>query len=118
MLRRALANLVANAVRHARPGSEITLSAATEPGALGALTVLTVANEGEPVPAEVLLRLFDRFYRVDASRDGSAGGSGLGLALVRAILSLHGGQAEVRSGPGGRIEFVLKWPGEAGPDPT
>lgn len=110
MLRRALANLVANAVRHARPGSEITLSAATEPGALGALTVLTVANEGEPVPAEVLPRLFDRFYRADASREGSAGGSGLGLALVRAILALHGGTADVQAGEGGRIAFVLRWP--------
>jgi len=111
MLRRALANLVANAVRHARPGSDIVLSAHREAGSAGPVTVLAVTNDGAPLPAEVLPRLFDRFYRADASREGA--GSGLGLALVRAILTLHGGTVEATLRERGRIAFVMRWP--AGP---
>lgn len=112
LLRRALANLIANALRHARPGSVIDLVARVRPDG----AVLEVSNEGEPVPPEVLPRLFDRFYRADAARHREAGGSGLGLALVRAIAALHGGTAEVSQTAEGRITFCLRLPGApAGP---
>ncbi len=110
LLRRALANLLANALRHARPGSVVELHARTEVRGGLASTVLEVSNEGEPVPPGVLPQLFDRFYRADAARSAESGGSGLGLSIVRAIMALHGGSAEVWQEDGGRIGFVLRLP--------
>ncbi len=116
LLRRALANLLANALRYARPGSAVELLARSDTSGGAAFSVLEVINEGEPVPPQVLARLFDRFYRADPARAGESGGSGLGLSIVRAILALHGGSAEVwqKAGPAGgdsmRIGFVLRLP--------
>jgi two-component system heavy metal sensor histidine kinase CusS len=59
---------------------------------------LAVENTGEPIPPEHLSRLFDRFYRVDASRRHSGDGAGLGLAITRSILRSHGGDIEGRTG--------------------
>lgn len=113
-LRRALANLISNALRHARPGSDVALRAWQEPPATGGVgpghVVLEVINEGDPLPPQVLARLFDRFYRTDESRHRDAGGSGLGLAIVRAIMALHGGTAQVRQVSPERIAFALRFP--------
>lgn len=109
MLRRALSNLVANAVRHAPPGSsvDIRLESRSE------WTLVSVANPGEDIPAEHLPRLFDRFYRVDPARqrkgEGKGEGSGLGLAIVKAIAQAHGGRIDVTSA-GGRTTFTLTLP--------
>lgn len=126
LLRRALANLISNALRHARPGTCVELRVRLEPSlglAAGSgsglrprpeneppSVVLEVINEGEPLPPQVLSRLFDRFYRTDESRHRDAGGSGLGLAIVRAIMALHGGTAQVRQVSAERIAFVLRFP--------
>jgi two-component system heavy metal sensor histidine kinase CusS len=111
MLRRAVANLISNALRHARPGSQVDLRAWRDatPEGKGAV-VLAVINEGAPVAPELLARLFDRFYRADESRHRDAGGSGLGLAIVRAIMVLHGGSAQVRQPVPGRMVFELRFP--------
>lgn len=110
LLRRALANLIANALRHARPGSVVQLAARTEREGDAGWSVLEVVNEGQPLAPDVLPRLFDRFYRPDPSRQSDAGGSGLGLAIVRAIAELHGGSAAVRQVSEGRIGFALRFP--------
>lgn len=110
LLRRALANLISNALQHAQPGSVVELAARAEPGDDSGYAVLEVVNEGEPLPPDVLPRLFDRFYRPDHSRQSDAGGSGLGLAIVRAIVELHGGSAAVRQVSDGRISFALRLP--------
>lgn len=110
LLRRALANLISNALRHARSGSVIELMARTELQGDPSCVLLEVVNEGEPLPPEVLPHLFDRFYRADHSRHRDAGGSGLGLAIVRAIVELHGGSAEVRQFSEERIAFALRLP--------
>lgn len=110
LLRRALANLISNALRHARPGSVIELAARAEPPDGAGGVVLEVANDGDPLPPEVLPRLFDRFYRADESRHRDGGGSGLGLAIVRSIMELHGGSAEVCQPSAERIVFVLRFP--------
>lgn len=107
LFRRALGNLLANAVRHARQGSTIRLTARQTPSACE----ICVANEGEPLPTAALERLFDRFYRLDAARTDAAESNGLGLAIVRSIMTLHGGQARVEQ-DGAWLRFVLRFPGD------
>jgi two-component system heavy metal sensor histidine kinase CusS len=69
-----------------------------------------VENDGPPIPAEQLDRLFDRFYRADAARGRPAESSGLGLAIVKAIMGLHRGEARVACTPVGAIRFELRFP--------
>lgn len=96
LFRRAVSNLLSNAVRYARPGTEVVCSLREE----GGCAWLEVANAGPDIPAEALPRLFDRFYRVQPSREGSSGNHGLGLAIVAAIARMHGGTAVARSAAG------------------
>jgi len=107
LVQRALNNIFANAVRHAPPGTPVvvTLAAASD----GAVT-LSVANAGPGIAPEHLPRIFDRFYRTDPSRPDSAESSGLGLAIVRSIMRMHGGRASAASVPGGTTTFSLHFP--------
>ncbi|SDS56604.1 HAMP domain-containing protein [Paenibacillaceae bacterium GAS479] len=66
-------------------------------------------NYGEPIPANHLPHLFERFYRVDASRSRQTGGSGLGLAIVKSILDLHNGMIEANSSKR-KTEFIVRLP--------
>lgn len=93
LFRRAVSNLLANALRYTPRGSTVTLAAHETPEGV----TVTVSNPGAPIPAQHLERLFDRFYRVDESRSNSSGSTGLGLAIVRTIMELHGGRATVES---------------------
>jgi two-component system heavy metal sensor histidine kinase CusS len=108
MLVRALSNLVSNALRHATRGTPVVLSAMVEPS--GGACILRVANEGPAIPAEHLPLIFERFYRVDASRQGSASGSGLGLAIVKSIMDMHRGRVTVTSATGKPTIFSLRFP--------
>ena len=103
MLRRALANLISNAIRHTPAGG--TIRVAIEACSEG--TKLTVENSGEPIPLEQMARIFDRFYRADPSRHGGGEGAGLGLAITRSIVRAHGGEIAVRSSADG-VRFELK----------
>ena len=105
LLRRALANLLSNAIRHAHPGSVVRLTAAAQ----GGWIELAVTNAGDPIGERDLPHLFERFYRADTARSEGARSSGLGLSIVGAIMHLHGGRAEVRPGPGTNT-FVLVFP--------
>jgi len=105
---RAFSNLVANALRYTPRGSAILISTAGHSG--GACTV-DVCNDGPAIAPEHQARIFERSYRVDGSRAGSASGSGLGLAIVKSIMELHGGTASVTSGDGRRTVFRLWFPG-------
>jgi two-component system heavy metal sensor histidine kinase CusS len=107
MLIRAVSNLVSNALRYADGGTSIGIAARID-GEGGCS--IEVSNEGPPIASEQQPRIFERFYRADASRHGSASSSGLGLAIVRSIMELHGGRAEVRSAPGQRTTFSLHFP--------
>jgi two-component system heavy metal sensor histidine kinase CusS len=108
MLVRALGNLVSNALQHTPPGSAIRLRARV---AADRSCTLEVANDGPPIPAEHQPHIFQRFYRVDASRQGSASGSGLGLAIVHSIMEMHGGTVAVDSGAGRTTTFTLRFSG-------
>ncbi|MBS1817331.1 MAG: HAMP domain-containing histidine kinase [Acidobacteria bacterium] len=104
-LEQALQNLAANALRVAPAGSRVRLRARRD----GERLIVTVADEGPGIPPEHLTRVFDRFYKADPSRamqPGGAGGSGLGLSIVKAIVERHGGTVAVTSEPG-RTEFRL-----------
>jgi two-component system heavy metal sensor histidine kinase CusS len=93
MLRRALSNLISNAIRHTPPGQTVRVSLAMH----GDKAVVSVENPGPEIPAEHLPRLFDRFYRVDPSRQRKGDGAGLGLAIVKSIIDTHGGSIKVAS---------------------
>lgn len=93
MLRRALANLISNAIRHTPSGGDIRVR--IERGEAG--TLLSIENNGEPIPPEHLSRIFDRFYRADPSRHRSGEGAGLGLAITKSIVLAHGGSMAVTS---------------------
>ncbi|MGF7130083.1 two-component system heavy metal sensor histidine kinase CusS [Paraburkholderia sp. EB58] len=105
LFRRAVSNLLANALRYTPRGKTVSITAH---GTTDGVTV-TVANPGTPIPPEHLSRLFDRFYRVDGSRSNSAGSTGLGLAIVRTIMELHGGSASVES-DAAATQFHLHFP--------
>ena len=108
LFRRAVSNLLANAVRFTPQNAEIMLSVAERDGAVR----VEVANGGVPLDANLLERVFDRFYRADPSRTSGAsasGSTGLGLAIVRTIMELHGGKAHAESEPQG-TRFVLTFP--------
>lgn len=96
LLRRALANLCANAIKYGAPDSELFIRAT--PAADGIR--LHVRNHGQTIPAEHLPRLFERFYRVDESRERSAHSNGLGLSIVATIMQLHNGAYNVSSSEG------------------
>lgn len=93
MLRRALANLISNAIRHTPAGGSIQVRIA----ATDRSTTLTIENSGEPIAPEHLTRIFDRFYRADPSRHRSNEGAGLGLAITRSIVQAHSGEISVRA---------------------
>jgi two-component system heavy metal sensor histidine kinase CusS len=103
MIRRAIGNLLSNAIRHAPPGGRVAVSIhCLETGQ----TAVEVVNTGNPIPPEHLPRLFDRFYRAGASPAGEGSHSGLGLAIVKSIAEAHGGSVAVSSS-GGATRFSL-----------
>jgi two-component system heavy metal sensor histidine kinase CusS len=104
LVRRALTNLVDNALKYSAPATTVLIRAFDDDG----VAALLVRNEGVDIPAQLVPRLFDRFVRAESSR-ARAGGAGLGLAIVRTIMQRHGGTVSVTS-HGGCTEFVLRFP--------
>ena len=101
-LEQALQNLAANALRHTPDGGTIRLSAAR----VNRQVRLSVHDSGPGIAAEHLPLIFDRFYKADASRQ-AAGGSGLGLSIVKAIVESHGGSISARNDNGAVFELLL-----------
>ncbi len=98
--------LLDNAVKYANPRGRIALSLHKQHGA----AVLAVTNTGEGIAPEHLPRVFDRFYRTDASRSRKQGGYGLGLAIARSIVEQHKGRIAVKSVPGESTTFSVQLP--------
>ena len=111
LLKRALANLLRNALRHAGSSGPITLSATGE----GQRVILQVSDRGPGVPEESLAQLFDPFYRVDQARTRESGGVGLGLTIVKSCVEACRGTVTCRNlQPAGfQVEMVLQ---AAGPN--
>ncbi|MNT23212.1 Sensor kinase CusS [compost metagenome] len=93
LVRRALANLISNAIKATPRGREIVLACSMSPA--GAR--VEVRNPGAPIPPADLPRIFDRFFRSGQARAPRSEGHGLGLAIVRAIARMHGGDVDARS---------------------
>ncbi|GGX15684.1 two-component sensor histidine kinase [Streptomyces malachitofuscus] len=109
-MRQALGNLVSNALRHTPPGGTVTLAGRRD----GNEVVLDVTDTGTGIAPDELPHVFDRFWRSEKSRSRRTGGSGLGLPIVRHLLTAHGGTAEASSEPGTGSVFTLRLPaGEA-----
>jgi signal transduction histidine kinase len=100
-------NLVDNAVRHTTGG--VTLSVATS----GRDVVVHVDNDGPPIPAGLREAVFDRFARLEPSRERESGGGGLGLAIARSIAEAHHGQIRATETPAGRCRFEVRLPAGA-----
>lgn len=105
-LRQALWNLLDNALRYGGAGCQIRILARGE----GEVAQIAVADNGPGIPPEHEHRVFDRFYRVDASRNRATGGAGLGLAIVKHIVEAHGGTVTLDNRPGRGAKFTITLP--------
>ncbi len=105
MLRRALGNLVSNAVRHSAANTTLRVNISAGPDTVS----LGMENTGDGIAQEYLERVFDRFFRVDPSRQRSSEGTGLGLAITKSIIVAHGGTISVAS-TGAVTTFTIRLP--------
>ncbi|HEY4157342.1 MAG TPA: ATP-binding protein [Polyangiaceae bacterium] len=106
-LAQVLSNLLNNAAKYTADGGQIWISASR----VGAQAVVSVRDSGAGISAEVLPKVFDLFMQVENSYARSQGGLGIGLTLVRSLVTLHGGSVEAKSaGVGQGSEFVVRLP--------
>ncbi len=132
-LRQVVGNLVTNALVHTPVSARVSVRLAEDP-VDPAVLLLEVADEGPGMAPTDAQRVFERFYRADASRTRAAGGTGLGLAIVAAQVAAHGGTVQLRTAPGEGAVFTVRLPrsgppqksappgepalGEPAPEPT
>ncbi len=105
LLQQAVGNLISNAIAHTPAGGSVELAAT----ARGQDVVITVTDSGCGIAPQHLPHVFERFYRIEQSRSGSQQNAGLGLAVVKSIVSRHGGRAEIESRvrEGTRVRLIL-----------
>ena len=108
-LARVFDNILRNAIAYCREKSVLLIQAAKEENQVR----ICFENEGDTIPEESLKRIFDKFYRADASRSSSTGGAGLGLAIAKEIVELHKGQIIAESS-GGKTRFIVTLPLKGG----
>ena len=104
-LARVFDNLLRNACHYSFPDTQVRISGKAEQG----WAVLTFRNQGPEIPPEKLSRIFEQFFRLDSARSTDSGGAGLGLAIAKEIVELHGGTITARSGKG-EIAFAISLP--------
>ncbi len=105
-LGQVVTNLLSNAIQYNRSPGEVQVSTRSDNGS----AVLTIADTGIGIPAADLPHIFERFYRVDKSRSGPQGRTGLGLSICKAIVEAHGGAIKVTSEPGVGSKFEVRLP--------
>ncbi len=104
-LARVFDNLLRNAVAYSDPGTNISIQARGSKNDI----IITFTNFGPTIPRQKLMSIFEKFYRADPARSGQTGGAGLGLAIAREIVELHGGKIEAASSEG-RTTFMVSLP--------
>lgn len=109
-LAQVLDNLLDNALRHAPQRSAIVVELRGDRESVSC----AVRDQGPGIPPEHLPFIFERFYRVDAARDRAAGGAGLGLAIARALIEVHGGRIDAESAPGHGTTITFRLPAARG----
>jgi two-component system OmpR family sensor kinase len=107
-LRQVITNLIGSAIRFTADDSPIEI--ATYVDRLRSLAVIEVIDHGEGIPPQIRDKIFQRFWRADSSRTRDTGGAGLGLAIVAAIVSGHGGDIGISETPGGGATFRVTLP--------
>lgn len=107
-LQQLFANLLENTLRYTDAGGQLRIRACVE----GDNLRVDFIDSGPGVDAEQLLRLFERFYRGEASRNRASGGAGLGLAICRSIALAHGGSLDADHSPLGGLWLTLRLPGK------
>jgi two-component system sensor histidine kinase SenX3 len=106
----ALGNLVDNAVRYGPEGTRVVVTGDLVGEGPGAVAEISVTDQGPGIPEAERVRIFERFYRVDAARSRDTGGTGLGLSIVKHVAAGHGGEATVWSAEGTGSTFTLRLP--------
>ena len=106
LLEQAVINLVDNAIKYSENKKIVTVEGWQE----GEQVMIKVQDRGQGIPKQHLSRLFERFYRVDASRSRAIGGTGLGLAIVKHIIQAHNGEVTAHSTPGEGSVFTISLP--------
>jgi len=106
LLHRAIENVVRNAIRFSPPGGLVSITATA--AADGVL--IQVGDQGPGVPAELLGRIFEPFFRVGSARDREGGGNGIGLAITARVVGLHGGAVSARNRDSGGLQVELRFP--------
>jgi heavy metal sensor kinase len=106
VLQRGLANIVENAIKHGPSASQISIHVRGS----GDCVDISVEDSGETIPEDLRQKVFERFFRIDASRSREAGGSGLGLAIAKWAIEANGGSISLRAGQGGGNRFVIRLP--------
>lgn len=104
-LARVFDNLIRNAVAYSYPGTNLDIQAYLEMNTI----VIIFTNQGEQIPQQKLVSIFEKFYRADSSRSSQTGGAGLGLSIAKEIVELHGGTIEAASGRQG-TRFIVRLP--------
>jgi signal transduction histidine kinase len=113
LIRRAIENVVRNAVHYTAAGTEVEINLSTASNAKDLSSdkpesvIIIVRDHGPGVPNEALAQIFRPFYRVDEARDREAGGVGLGLAIAERAVRLHGGTLEAKNAAGGGLELTI-----------
>lgn len=105
-IQQVVSNLLSNAIKHNPDGCKVHVNLKQE----GDLAVLSVRDEGDGIPPDVLPRVFERFFRADKARSRADGSTGLGLPIAKAIVEAHGGTISATSTPGQGSEFVVRLP--------
>lgn len=106
-LARVFNNVLKNAAAYSFPDTEIVILAENK----GGFVVITFRNKGNPIPEEKLATIFERFYRLDEARISNTGGAGLGLAIAKEIVALHGGAITAKSEEFA-VSFVIALPAD------
>jgi signal transduction histidine kinase len=106
LLVQAFGNLIENGIRYNRPGGSVTVRARREKNGVA----VQIEDTGMGIPSDELAHIFERFYRVERSRDRYRGGAGLGLSITAHIIQLHEGHIRVESTPGVGSTFAVWLP--------